>query len=154
MLFGGLAWGVWVWGDGSRVDLLSGPEIAVDDVEIRTGELLGGHLDDLGEDAPGVVEDRGEDVGPRQQVGVVHEELDALHGAVGSGCLLDAGLLGQHGPRVKPVEPGAETAAELQTERLPGRVTRGKVLEGVVLEVDDVGQKFLDLRVAIGVVVV
>lgn len=47
------------------MDLLSGPEVAVDDVEIRTGELLGGHLDDLGEHAPGIVEDRGEDVGPR-----------------------------------------------------------------------------------------
>ena len=99
----------------SRVDLLSGPEIAVDDVEIRTVELLGGHLDDLGEHAPGIVEDRGENVGPRQQVGVVHQELDALHGAVRPGCLLDAGLLGEHSPRVKPVEPGAETAAEFPT---------------------------------------
>lgn len=134
------------------MDLLSGPEIAVDDVEIWAGELLGGHLDDLGEDAPGVVEDRGEDVGPRQQVGVVHEELDALHGAVGFGCPLDVGLLGEHGPRVKPVEPGAETAAEFQTERLPGRVARGKVLEGVVLEVDDIGQKLLYLSVGVGVV--
>lgn len=53
---------------------------------------------------------------------------------------------------MKLVEPGAETAAELETERLPGWVARGKVLEGVVLEVDDIGQKFLDLRVGVGVV--
>ena len=73
--------GIMGWGR-SRVDLLSGPEIAVGDLEIVTLQLLGGHLDDLLEDAVCIREDRRENFCPRQQVGVVHHELDTLHDAV------------------------------------------------------------------------